>query len=263
MYCAEMRIPQVYTPCTIGGATGPATHAGQIINGLSESMVGVMASQLINPGTTIIVGGVQSIMDMKQSIYSYGAPELGLMSAALTELAHYCGLPMYSTSGCTDSKSLDMQAAMESSFSINAAMMSGAEFVHDNSYIESGKCSSILQTVMDDEVVGMSKVVRGGIEVNRETLANDVICKVGGGGHYLYEDHTMNHFKKQYMPTLMDRKSYEDWAKEKLTMKDRIIQKTHNLIENYEGQRSKVSESADKDIEKILKEAEERVSKKG
>ncbi|MBS3809464.1 MAG: trimethylamine methyltransferase family protein, partial [Desulfobacterales bacterium] len=108
-YCAQHRIPQVYTPCAIGGATVPATHAGQIIVAMAESMVGVVVSQLLNPGTCIIIGGVQSILDMRCTIYSYGAPELGIMSAMFTEMLNYVGLPMYSTSGCTDTKKMELQ----------------------------------------------------------------------------------------------------------------------------------------------------------
>ena len=57
----------------------------------------------------IIIGGVQSILDMRRSIYSYGAPELSLLSAAMTEMCHHCGLSMYSTAGCTDTKKLELQ----------------------------------------------------------------------------------------------------------------------------------------------------------
>jgi len=259
MYCAEHRIPQVYSPCAIGGGTVPATHAGQIVVALSESMVGVIAAQLINPGTCVIIGGVQSILDMRCSIYSYGAPELSLLSAALTEMVHYCNLPMYSTGGCTDTKKMDIQSAFEASLSINAAMMSGANFVHDCGYTESGLTGDIFQTVMDDEIIGMARVVERGVEVSDETLAVEQIANVGPGGHYLYEDHTMKHFRNHWMPTLMDRNSYEDWEQQgKKTMKDRVLEKTRDLIENYEGPQKKVPEKANKEIEKILEEAEER-----
>jgi len=262
MYCAENRIPQVYSPCAIGGGTVPASHAGQLVVALSESMVGVIASQLISPGTSIIIGGVQSILDMRYSIYSYGAPELSLLSAAHTEVVHYCGLPMYSQSGCTDTKKMDMQSALEASLSINAAMMSGANFVHDNGYTESGMTGDLFQTVMDDEIIAMARIVENGIEVNDETLAVDVIDNVGPGGHYLYEDHTMKWFRKHWMPSLMDRNSYESWQeKGEKTLKDRIIEKTHDLIENHEGPRNKVPEKADREIEKILKDAEARMKK--
>ena len=262
MYCAEHRIPQVYSPCAIGGGTVPATHAGQLVVALSESMVGVIASQLINPGTPIIIGGVQSILDMRTSIYSYGAPELSLLSAAHTEVVHYCGLPMYSTAGSTDTKKMDMQSALEASLSINAAMMSGANFVHDNGYTESGLTGDIYQTVLDDEIISMARVVENGIEVNDETLAVDVIENVGPGGHYLSEDHTMKWFRRHWRPSLMDRNDYEAWKEQgEKTLKDRVIDKTRDLINNYEGPRDKVPTKADEEIKQILNEAEERAKK--
>ncbi|MFO8058534.1 MAG: trimethylamine methyltransferase family protein [bacterium] len=260
MYCAEHRIPQVYSPCSIGGGTVPATHAGQIVVAMAESLVGVVASQLINPGTCIIIGGVQSILDMRRSIYSYGAPELSILSAACTEMCKFLGLPMYSTSGCTDTKMLELQSGMEAAISINAAMMSGPNFVHDNGYTESGLCGDIYQTVLDDEVIGMARVVEGGIEVNRETMATDVINSVGPGGHYLEEEHTMKWYKKHWRPTLMDRTSYEEWdSMGRSTMKDRILEKTRDLIENFEGPSSRVPADVKKDIQKVIDEAEERM----
>ncbi len=264
MYCAENRIPQVYSPCAIGGGTVPATHAGQLVVALSESMVGVVTAQLINPGTCVIIGGVQSILDMRHSIYSYGAPELSILSAALTEMAHHCGLPMFSQSGCTDTKKMDVQSAMEAAFSINAAMMSGADFVHDNGYTESGITGDIFQCVMDDELIGMARVIENGIEVTEESMAVDTICNVGPGGHYLYEEHTMEWFRKHWQPTLMDRNSYEDWvAAGRMTMKDRIIAKTRDLINTHEGPREKVPEESSRQIEAILEEAEARVAQTG
>ncbi len=260
MYCAEHRIPQVYSPCSIGGGTVPATHAGQITVAMSESMVGVVASQLINPGTCIIIGGVQSILDMRRSIYSYGAPELSILSAAMTEMCRFCGLPMYSTSGCTDTKMLELQSGVEAALSINAAMMSGANFVHDNGYTESGITGDIYQTILDDELIGMARVVEAGIEIDTENLAVDTICAVGPGGHYLYEDHTMKWFRKHWRPTLMERRTWEDWEMEgKRTMKDRIIEKGRDLFENYEGPAKNVPEDVKKEIRKVLDDAEERV----
>src|SRR6056297_3491674 len=260
MYCAEHRIPQVYSPCAIGGGTVPASHAGPLVVALSESMVGGVVSQLMNPGTCIIIGGVQSILDMRHTIYSYGAPELSILSAGLTEMLQFVGLPMYSTAGCTDTKCLELQSGMEAALSIHMAMLSGANFVHDNGYTESGMTGDIHQTVLDDEIIGMSRLITGGLDVNEETMAVEQICNVGPGGHYLYEDHTMKWFRKHYQPTLMDRNSYEDWdAQGRTTMKDRVLKKTRDLMENYEGPSKRVPPEAKKDIDKILAEAEERV----
>lgn len=259
MYCAEHRIPQMYTPCAIGGGTVPATHAGQLVCALSESMLGVVVAQLLNPGTCVIMGGVQSILDMQYSVYAYGAPELSLLSAALTEMAKYCGLPMFSTAGCTDSKTMDLQAAIEATLSIHTATLSGANFVHDVGYTESAMTGSLFQLVMADEIIGMSFHIAKGIEVNDETMAVEEICRVGPGGHYLYEDHTMKWFRTHWRPTLMDRQSFEDWeAKGRKTMKDRVIEKTRDIIANYEGPAAQVPAAAKQKIAEIVAACEAR-----
>ena len=263
MYNAKHGIPQVYTPCCIGGATVPATHAGQLVCAFSESMLGVVVSQLINPGTCVIMGGVQSIMDMRHSVYAYGSPELSLMSAALTEMAKYAGLPMFSTAGCTDTKTLDPQGAIEAATSVHSAMLSGANFIHDVGYFESGMTGSVLQLVMADEQIGMSHVVAKGIEINEEALAVEEICQVGPGGEYFARDHAKKYAPTHWTPTLMDRQSYEDWAAQgKQTMRDRVIQKTRNIIANFEGPLAKVPEDKKKKIAEILQAAEAREAKK-
>ncbi len=264
MYCAEHGIPQDYSPCAIGGGTVPATHAGQLVVALSESMVGVVLSQLINPGTCIILGGVQSILDMRRGIYSYGAPELNVLCGGLTEMARYCGLPMFGTAGCTDTKVMEIQSGIEATLQIHTSMLTGANFVHDCGYTESGKTGDIFQTVMDDEIISMSRIIEDGIEVNEETLSVDVINRVGSGGHYLYEDHTMKWFRKHWRPTLMDRQSYEDWVKKgSQTMQDRIISKTRDILENHEGPISRVPKDVQKDVQKVMDEAVERVEREG
>ncbi|WP_291319694.1 trimethylamine methyltransferase family protein [Desulfonatronospira sp.] len=264
MYCAEQGIPQDYSPCAIGGGTVPATHAGQLVVALSESMVGVVLSQLINPGTCIILGGVQSILDMRRGIYSYGAPELNVLSGGLTEMARYCGLPMFGTAGCTDTKVMEIQSGIEATLQIHTSMLTGANFVHDCGYTESGKTGDIFQTVMDDEIISMARIIEDGIEVNEETLSVDVINRVGSGGHYLYEDHTMKWFRKHWRPTLMDRQSYEDWVKNgSQTMQDRIIKKTRDILENHEGPISRVPKDVQKDVQKVVDEAVERVEREG
>ncbi len=264
MYCAEHGIPQVYSPCAIGGATVPATHAGQIVVALSESMVGVVLAQLINPGTCIILGGVQSILDMRRGIYSYGAPELNVLCGGLTEMARYCGMPMFGTAGCTDTKTMEIQSGIEAALQIHTSMLTGANFIHDCGYTESGKTGDIFQTVMDDEIISMARIIEDGIEINDETLALDVIDNVGPGGHYLYEDHTMKWFRKHWRPTLMDRQNYEDWDKSgRLTMKERIINKTRDIIENHEGPISKVPADVKKDIQIVIDDAVNRVATEG
>jgi trimethylamine--corrinoid protein Co-methyltransferase len=164
---------------------------------------------------------------------------------------------MFSTAGCTDTKILDPQGAIEAATSVHSAMLSGANFIHDVGYFESGMTGSVLQLVMADEQIGMSHVVAKGIEINEETLAVEEICSVGPGGNFTDTDHTKKFAAGQWRPTLMDRQNYEDWAAQgKKTMKDRVIDKTRDIIANFEGPISKVPPEAKKKIADILQAAE-------
>jgi trimethylamine--corrinoid protein Co-methyltransferase len=73
---------------------------------------------------------------------------------------------------------------------------------------------SMEKLVLDNDLVGYIKRVMSGIEVTEETLAVDVIDKVGIGGSYLMNAHTRKWFRKeQYFPSLFDRRKYEDWKR--------------------------------------------------
>lgn len=235
LFCAEKGIPAIYTPCTIAGATAPATMAGILAQDLAECLVGIVIAQLKRKGTPIIIGGVQSILDMATMIYSYGAPELSLLSAASTDIAKWLRLPMFSTAGCSDAKILDEQAAIESTMSIVVAAFSGANLIHDVGYLEAGLAGSYDMLVMSDETIGMAKRILRGVTVDEETLALDVIHRVGPGGDFLADDHTLKHFKEEFwFPSLIDRKRRDEWeAGGNMDHAQRVRKKVIDLIENY------------------------------
>jgi trimethylamine--corrinoid protein Co-methyltransferase len=262
LYCAENHIPIVYTPCCIAGGTAPSTFAGLLVNAMAESLHGLVVAQLKGKGAPFIMGGVVSIMDMQHSTLSYGAPELSLLSAALTDMAKYVGLPVWSTAGCTDAKVLGPQAAAEAALSIHSAMLSGANLVHDVGYTESGMTGSLFQLVMSDEIIGMSRRISQGIEVNEETLAVEAIDRVGPGGNFLSDDHTMNHFRKEHWrPKLMDRWNYETWATQgQKTMAERIREKTREILATHKA--PQVPQDVTGRIKAILAAAEEREKRK-
>jgi len=235
LYSAEMGIPAIYTPCVICGATGPVTLAGTMVQGLAECLVGVVLAQLKRRGAAVIMGGVDSNMDMATSILSYGAPELVLISAAMTDVAKWLHLPMFSTAGCSDSKLLDQQAGIEAAMSIVVAALSGANLIHDVGYLESGLLGSYDMLVMANEVIGMAKHILGGVKVTPETLAVDVIEQVGPGGHYLTQPHTRAHFREElWFPKLMDRQQRRGWeADGGKSMAERVRAQVVDILEHH------------------------------
>ena len=262
IFAARHGVPVVFTTCALAGGTAPVTAAGVIVQTTAESFLGLVLSQTIRPGLPFFMGGVLSVMDMNAMILSYGAPELCLMMAGATEMAHYVGLPLWQTGGCTDSKSLDEQAALEGSLSCFFSALTGGDLCHDVGYTESGMTGSIFQTVMMDEAIGYSRRITRGIEVNEDTLAADVIHNVGPDGHYLYEEHTMRHFKTEFWyPNLCDRHNFEEWEETgRKTMRQRVIERTREILGSHKP--SAVKPETVEAITSIMKAAEERVKNK-
>jgi trimethylamine--corrinoid protein Co-methyltransferase len=157
LLAAEKRIPVIYTPCPIAGATVPMTLAGALVVAVADSLSGLVAAQFHAPGAPFITGGVLSTMDMASTIYTYGSPEFSLLEAALTDLSHFYKIPMFSTAGCSDSKVFDEQAAAEAMMSIFSAALSGANLVHDVGYLENGLIGSYEMLVASDEFIAMAK----------------------------------------------------------------------------------------------------------
>jgi len=233
LFATDNHIPFVYTPCPLAGATAPTTLAGTAVQALTESLFGIVLSQMRRPGAPLIIGGLMSNMDMLTTVYCYGSPEMALLSAAYTQITKWLGLPMYETAGCSDSKIFDEQAAMEGTMNIATAALVGGNMIHDVGYLEQGLTSSMEQMVMSNEVVDMVKRILRGIPVNDDTKALQVIEEVGPGGHYLEHDHTYTKFKTEiWKPQLIDRQNYEHWeAGGSKAYRDRVRERVIEVIE--------------------------------
>jgi len=213
LFASDHHIPFVYTPCPMAGGTAPTTLAGLLVQALTESLFGIVLSQLRRPGASLIIGGLLSNMDMATTIMAYGSPEMALLSAAYTDITKWLEVPMYETAGCSDAKIFDEQAALEATMNIATAALVGGNMIHDVGYIESGLTSSMEMMVASDEIIDMVKRILRGIPVFDDTLALDVIDKVGPGGHFLNEDHTYRRFKTEiWRPKLLDRLNWDNWV---------------------------------------------------
>lgn len=249
---AEKGVPIVCAPGPIAGASAPVTLAGILVLHLAESLSELVIARLKNEGTPAIIGGCPSIMDMKTAVSTYGGPEFYLLNAALTELCHSLDLPMFGTAGCSDSKKVDSQAAIESAISAVTQALCGANLVHDVGYIESGLTQSFDMMVMTNEVLGMVKRVKDGIKVDDDHLAVHLIDKVGPGGNYLAEPHTVKYFRSEFwMPEFMNRENYESWIEGgSRSLEERANKRVKSILANH-----KVTPLEERAKEEILRVA--------
>jgi trimethylamine--corrinoid protein Co-methyltransferase len=233
IFATDHEIPFVYTPCPLAGATSPTTLAGTAVQALTESLFGIVLSQIRRPGAPLIIGGLMSNMDMQTTVYCYGSPEMALLSAAYTDITKWLGVPEYETAGCSDAKMFDEQAAMEATINIATAALIGGNMIHDVGYLEQGLTSSMEMMVASDEIIDMVKRILRGIPVTDDTMALDVMDDVGPGGHFLEHDHTYTRFKEEiWRPKLLDRQNWEAWtAAGSKTHRERVHERVIEILE--------------------------------
>lgn len=232
---ARAGLPILFNPMPMAGATAPQTMPGVIVIALTEGFAGLVLAQLIRPGTPIVTGGVLSPMDMSTTINTYGAPEFSLMMAGISEVLRHYKIPSYGTAGCSNAKVVDSQAALEMMHTLLVSTLAGSNLIHNLGLVDTGMTANLQAHVLGDEIAAIVRRIAGGIEVSEETLAYDVIARVGPGGHFLGEDHTLNHFRENHYSKLIDRRKWENWFEAGAkTMEERLNEKVFWILENHE-----------------------------
>jgi len=213
MMMADKRLPFVYAPGPVEGASAPVTSAGSLAMANAEVLSGITIAQLRQAGTPIVYGSGSGPLDMRTTVATYSSPEFMLHCRAVAELGQRLyHLPTWGFSGCTDSKVPDVQAGADSGLWILWTALSGNNLVHDIGYVESGMTCSYEMIVLCDEIIGFVRRLMGGIELGPETLALETIDEVGPGGDYLTTEHTLRHYKECWYPQLFDRLSHPAWV---------------------------------------------------
>ncbi|MGD9093933.1 MAG: trimethylamine methyltransferase family protein, partial [Anaerolineales bacterium] len=233
---AEHELPIVHSPAPLMGGTGPVTMASGLALSLAEILSSIVVHQLKRPGAPFIFGAGLHHMDMKSAQICYASPEFQLTKAAIAQLGRHYGMPTWGYAGCTDSKVMDEQAALEAQLSVMMAKFSGANLIHDVGYIESGLTCSFEMIVLTDELIAMADHLMKGIEVNEETLLLDEINQIGPGGHFLSTENTLSRFRDFWYPSLLDRGRRGAWLDAGgSTLGQRLNQRVREILDDYQA----------------------------
>ncbi len=232
LFMADKELPTTYTPVVLRGASGPVTAAGAIALANAGELAGLVIAQLKHEGAPVILtGGVNDMLEMRSGIDCYSDPTNRVM---LVELAHRYNLPIFGLTGCSDAKLPDEQAAAEAAFSILLETLAGAQMAHDVGYLDSGMTNSIEQVVICDEFIGYTKQFIKEVEVDDETLALDVIDKVGPDGNFMAAPHTRHHYHDDWYPELLERRNYDAWANDGAkTLRQRAREKALTILAQH------------------------------
>jgi trimethylamine--corrinoid protein Co-methyltransferase len=215
LFCADTGIPSIYSPAPLAGGTAPITIAGHVTQGLAEALFGLVLHQLRRRGSPIILGMGPGVLDMATAQSSYNSPEYLLSYACSVEMVKWLGLPNWGYGGTSDAQLVDAQAGAEAAELTLLSLLLGSNLNHDVGYLDFGLSGSLEQVVIVAEYVALNRRLLGGIVVDADTLALDVIADAGPGGDFLSKRHTAKHMRSsQWRPRVFNRLGRERWLEE-------------------------------------------------
>jgi trimethylamine--corrinoid protein Co-methyltransferase len=243
----------------MSGATGPVTLAGTIVQHNAEVLSMITLLQLMYPGTPVMYGAVSTVMDMRNCTPRLGGPELGIMHVCLAQLAKMYNIPCRGAAGNTDAKTLDMQAGCETTFNLILATLAGFNFItYALGSIEFSVSVCYEKILIDHELLGMIERLAKGLCISDETLAVDIIEKVGPGGHFLAQKHTREYHKKEhFIPYIFDTQPYEGWLKAGAKeVRDKAREEVKRILKEHTP--PPLDKDLGKKLEEYVKEVERR-----
>jgi trimethylamine--corrinoid protein Co-methyltransferase len=253
--CAKFGIPAEIIPAPQMGATSPVTFAGTLVQFNAEFLSGLVISQSVKPGAPVIYGGSPTTFDMKYLSSRLGSIENMMVACAAAEVAKHYRLPSHAYLGLSDSKMIDAQCGIESSAGTILGALAGINVISGPGMLIFENCQSLEKLVIDNEICGMALRLVEGVNTSPETLALDVIDKVGPGGHYLGEAHTLKWFQREQLmlSDVIDRSTLEASRKQKpKQMIARARETVDKILKEHEPQ--PLSPDVEKDLREALKE---------
>ena len=206
----------IITPFILAGAMAPVTAAGVAAQTLAEALAGIAFTQLVRPGSPVILGSFASSMSMQTGAPTFGTPEPAIVLYVLAALARRLNLPFRSGGSLCASKIPDAQAAYESAATLIPTVMAGVNFVlHAAGWLEGGLAIGYEKFILDEDQLGMMAVFARGLDLSDNGQALDAIRENPPGNHYLGSAHTLANFEHAfYRSSTADNSSFEQWTED-------------------------------------------------
>jgi trimethylamine--corrinoid protein Co-methyltransferase len=187
------------------------TIAGTLSITNVEVLSGMLIAYLANPNVPLIYGTSSIVLNMRGSPEPsiFGLVEADLIAAGAAQLAKHYGFPSVvnaSFDRWSEQKGTAVTAMLP--------FLAKADIFYDGGLIENAKTLSYEAMVIANEKAGMVLRALRGIEATEETLAEHVIRRVGPGGSFLSERHTLEHLRNEiFISDILDQPRVKDVTK--------------------------------------------------
>lgn len=230
--CAKAGIP--VQPCALptAGANTPITAQGTALAACADVLAQIVILQLLCPGLPVIATPLLFSMDMQTTYTLQSNTEITFgRLICMQAFEQGYGIPCHSYGTGTDSMTLDEQNMIERTSLIHMMAMSDASVLGGAGQLETAKTISPIQLIIDNEIFGIARRLRHGLEVNDETLDFEELLEGDDEDGYLMSEHTLDHFHEMHRPELFYKGYLRGENDEEKTLLDRALASYQELIQ--------------------------------
>jgi trimethylamine---corrinoid protein Co-methyltransferase len=203
----------VITPFTMMGAMAPVTLAGALTLQTAETLAIITLTQMVRPGSPVVMGAFTSNVDMKSGSPAFGTPEFVHATLAACQLSRRLKVPIRTSAPCA-SPAVDGQSTYETGFALQAAIMGHGNLItHTAGWLEGGLSASFEKVILDAEMVRTWAAALRKHDFSDDDLGVDAILDIAPGGHFFGSKHTLARYETAfYRPILSDYSNFENWT---------------------------------------------------
>ncbi len=196
---AKANLPVIHLSMAISGSVSPVTLAGTIALVNAENLAGFVISELAASGAPVLYSSESGPMDMRTGVFLSGSTEGSLINAAGCPMARRYHIPSQVGGIAASGAMPGFEVGYQKAFSALIPVLAGADQVVGIGGFDRSGCESVEQIVMDCEL--WRNVVRAwrGVKIDRDALGFDAIARVGPGGYFMKDIHTLKHFKSEVL----------------------------------------------------------------
>ncbi len=235
--CGKYGIPIEFISMPLAGFMSPVTIVGTLVSHTTETLSGIVISQLANPGSPLLYGGSPAAFDIRYETTPMGAVETQMIDCAYNEIGKYLGIPTQAYISLSDAKKLDAQAGLETSMGATMAGLAGINSISGPGMLDFENCQSLEKLVVDNEICGLTLRMTRGVEAKEDFPAMPHFEELLKEKHLLIAKHTRKYLKEEhYFPgRVIDRANLSRWRSEgSLTLKQRASQEKERHLKAYQ-----------------------------
>jgi len=223
------------SPFSMAAASTPASNVGTVGVVLAEALMAMALTQIIRPGAPMLFGVPAMTVALNSGAPVHGSPDSAMVQFLSNAMARHYRLPHRAILNVATSKSGDMQAAYDSMWGLFPSMLSGADWLTmGGGMLEGALTVGYGKTMIDFEQLDAFYHFLQGPDFHDIEEVFEATRRVGPGGHFLGETHTLN--SNLFIFGSQHNNSYEQWDIEgRLDSESVGVLKAKKWLQKYEA----------------------------